>query len=148
MHSERNHCGRTGLHKSLLMNYCGITEKICQIFVNHCEICQQKKCRKSMKSIVVKPITSSSYLSRAQVDLIDFSSTFPTDNHPYKWLLVYQDHFTKFIRLRPLRRKCAEEVADALMDIFCELGPPLILQSDNGLFLVNVLFLVNLGARL
>ena len=33
---------------------------------------------------------------------------------PYRWLLVYQDHFTKFIRLRPLKNKCAVEVADVI----------------------------------
>ena len=36
----------------------------------------------------------------------------------YRWLLVYQDHFTKFIRLRAIKNKCAEEVADVLEDIF------------------------------
>ena len=51
---------------------------------------------------------------------------------PYKWLLVYQDHFTKYILLRPLKHKSAVEVADTLEDYFCELGPPHILQSDNG----------------
>ena len=50
---------------------------------------------------------------------------------PYRWLLVYQDHFTKFIRLRPLKNKCPVEVADVIEDIFCELGIPHILQSDN-----------------
>ena len=51
---------------------------------------------------------------------------------PYKWLLVYQDHFTKYILLRPLKHKSAAEVAETLEDFFCELGPPHILQSDNG----------------
>ena len=105
----------------------GVTEKICQLFVSHCRICQLKKSRKSIKSFVVKPIASSSYLSRGQVDLIDFSTVSPEDNAPYKWLLVYQDHFTKFVRLRALVNKCAEEVANTLMDFFCDLGAPLIL---------------------
>ena len=43
---------------------------------------------------------------------------------PYRWLLLYQDHFTKFIRFRPLKNKCAEEVADVIEDIFCELSIP------------------------
>ena len=109
-----------------------MTEKICQLFVSHCKICQLKKSRKSVKSLVVKPISSSSYLSRGQIDLIDFSTVFPEDNAPYKWLLVYQDHFTKFVRLRALLNKSAEEVANTLMNFFCDLGAPLILQSDNG----------------
>lgn len=46
--------------------------------------------------------------------------------------MVYQDHFTKFIQLRPLKSKCAVEVAAALIDIFSIFGVPQILQSDNG----------------
>ena len=59
----------------------GVTEKICQLFVSHCRICQLKKSRKSIKSFVVKPIASSSYLSRGQVDLIDFSTVSPKIMH-------------------------------------------------------------------
>ena len=50
----------------------------------------------------------------------------------YKWLLVYQDHFTKFVQLRPIKQKSAIEVAGALLDIFSIFGVPSILQSDNG----------------
>ncbi len=44
----------------------------------------------------------------------------------------YQDHFTKFCILRPLKTKTAAEVAYQLLDIFTILGAPVILQSDNG----------------
>ncbi|XP_050313675.1 KRAB-A domain-containing protein 2-like [Anthonomus grandis grandis] len=67
--------------------------------------------------------------SRCQVDLIDMQS------HPdreYKFIMVYQDHLTKFVQIRPLTSKRAEEVAKSLVDIFCIFGAPSILQSDNG----------------
>ncbi|XP_064096387.1 KRAB-A domain-containing protein 2-like [Macrobrachium nipponense] len=50
-----------------------------------------------------------------------------------KWIMVYQDHLTKFCVLRPLTSKRAAEVAYQLLDIFLLLGAPEILQSDNGL---------------
>lgn len=50
----------------------------------------------------------------------------------YKFILNYQDHLTKFIVLRPLKTKTADEVSDVLLDIFCLLGAPYILHSDNG----------------
>jgi len=50
----------------------------------------------------------------------------------YKFIMVYQDHLTKFVILRPLTRKRAEEVAYVLIDIFTTFGAPAILQSDNG----------------
>jgi transposase InsO family protein len=43
-----------------------------------------------------------------------------------------QNHFTKFVQLRPLKSKTANEVASLLIDIFSIFGVPAILQSDNG----------------
>ena len=56
----------------------------------------------------------------------------------YKWIMVYQDHLTKFCVLRPLTSKRAAEVAYQLLDIFLLLGAPEILQvtTDRSLLLV------------
>ena len=81
------------------------------------------------KGIVVNPILTKEFSSRGQVDLIDMQS-LPSDKH--KWIMVYQDHLTKFCVLRALFSKRASEVAYHLMDIFLLLGAPGILQSDNG----------------
>ena len=137
IHLEQNHVRRIGLYKRVSQEFHGITEKACNLFLQGCEECHLRKAKKSIKSLVVKPISSTRYLSRCQVDRIDFRDMSQEHNMsesgiPYRWLLVYQDHFTKFIRLRPLKNKCAEEVADVLQDLFCELGIPHILQSDNG----------------
>lgn len=67
--------------------------------------------------------------SRCQVDLIDMQSQPDND---FKFILVYQDHLTKFVQLRALKNKCAEEVAYNLIDIFTIFGAPSVLQSDNG----------------
>lgn len=67
--------------------------------------------------------------SRGQVDLIDMQ-TEPDER--YKFILNYQDHLTKFVFLKPLKSKRATEVAYNLLDIFCIIGAPYILQSDNG----------------
>ncbi|XP_064094340.1 KRAB-A domain-containing protein 2-like [Macrobrachium nipponense] len=50
----------------------------------------------------------------------------------YKWIIVYQDHLTKYCILCPLTSKRAAEIAFQLMDIFLMFGAPQILQSDNG----------------
>ncbi|XP_068248869.1 KRAB-A domain-containing protein 2-like [Palaemon carinicauda] len=50
----------------------------------------------------------------------------------YKWIMVYQDHLTKYCILCPSTSKSAAEVAFQLMDIFSMFGSPQILQSDNG----------------
>ncbi|XP_045456891.1 uncharacterized protein LOC123666917 [Melitaea cinxia] len=72
--------------------------------------------------------------SRCQVYMIDFQ-TQPDGN--FKFIMVYQDHLTKFVLLRALQCKRAAEVAYHLNDIFLTIGAPCILQSDNGREFVN-----------
>ncbi|KHJ40261.1 hypothetical protein D918_09704 [Trichuris suis] len=81
------------------------------------QICEayQKKQKGAKKGVVVLPMVFSDFNSRCQVDLIDFQS------HPdgeYKFLMAYQDHLTKFVVLKALKSKTAEEVAHNLVDIF------------------------------
>lgn len=51
--------------------------------------------------------------------------------------MKYQDHLTKFVILRPLKTKRAEEIAFSLMDIFTIFGIPTVLHFDNGREFVN-----------
>ena len=88
--------------------------------------------------LVVKPIISSHYNSRMQIDLVDYQSL---PDGEYKWILNAQDHMTKFSHLRPLKFKSASCVAWALYKIFCRCGAPVILQSDNGKVYDYILFL-------
>ena len=46
--------------------------------------------------------------------------------------LPFQDHLTKFVNLRALKTKRAEEVAHNLLHIFADKGAPRILHTDNG----------------
>ncbi|XP_008189275.1 KRAB-A domain-containing protein 2-like, partial [Acyrthosiphon pisum] len=94
----------------------------------------ERKGKTVKKGLVVKPIISSEMNSRCQVDLIDMQAQ-PDGN--YRFILVYQDHLTKYVLLKPLTHKRAEEVAYILLDIFTTFGAPCILQSDNGREFVN-----------
>ena len=133
------HLGRDRMIIELKKRYCGFTKTVVQDYVNLCQECQLEKGKRSLKctivkpiqSTVVKPIQSPDFASRGQVDLIDFQNTNQV-NRPYNFLLVYQDHHTKFIVLRPLINKSAEEVSRTLFEIFCLIGSTHILQSDNG----------------
>jgi transposase InsO family protein len=93
-----------------------------------CLECAQKKSR-PRSGIVVKPIITEKYGQRTQVDLVDMQSS-PDGN--YKYILNVQDHCSKFCILRPLMNKTAVAVATELLDIFCLMGAPKILHSDNG----------------
>lgn len=97
-------------------------------FLACCENCQ-RKASAPKKGLVVKPILSNDMNSRCQVDLIDMQSS---PDGEFKFIMVYQDHLTKFIQLRPLKTKSAEEVAVAISSIFAIFGAPSILHTDNG----------------
>lgn len=69
------------------------------------------------------------YHLSTQVDLIDMQSF---KDGEYAYILVYQDHGIKLCALEALQTKTKMAVALTLLRIFSFIGPPMILQSDNG----------------
>lgn len=127
-HISVGHGGRDRMIKEISKKYVNITRKEIELYIKLCQHCLQKQ-KGLKKGLVVKPIISTEFNSRCQVDLIDFQS------HPdgeYKFIMVYQDHLTKFVVIKPLKFKKSIDVAMELFDIFTLLGAPSILQSDNG----------------
>ncbi|CAF3791028.1 unnamed protein product, partial [Rotaria socialis] len=111
-HFNIGHPGIRYTLKEILKKCANITEK-------HVKLCISE----------LRPIISNDFHSRGQVDLIDMQSS---PDGKFKFILNYQDHFTKFCILRPIKSKTAAEVAYNLLDIFTTFGAPAILQSDNG----------------
>ena len=128
-HIATGHGGRDKMLKVLTPKYANITSEVVELYKSLCVECLKKRKRAATKGVVVRPILSRDYGSRGQVDLVDMQS-MPSGQ--FKWIMVYQDHLTKFCILRPLHSKRASEVAYQLMDIFLLVGAPQILQSDNG----------------
>ena len=127
-HILTGHGGRDKMIKNLSQKYANITQESINLFKAGCIECQKKKRRPTTKGTVVRPILTKEFGTRSQVDLIDMQSM----KGRFSWIMVYQDHLTKFIVLRPLTSKRAAEVAYQLLDIFLLFGAPQILQSDNG----------------
>jgi hypothetical protein len=128
VHKSIGHGGMNKMYKELSKKYKNITQEVVKLFVDSCKTCQLKKPKKK-KHITVQPILSQDLNSRGQVDLIDMQSQPDED---FKFILVYQDHLTKFCFLKALKTKRMEEVAYNLLDIFTIIGAPNILHSDNG----------------
>jgi len=74
------------------------------------------------RGLVSKPILESTFNSRAQVDLIDMQSQHYND---YRFIMNHQDHLTKYVILKPLKSKRAEEIAYNLIDIYTLFGAPI-----------------------
>ena len=129
VHISTGHGGRDKMQKVIFEKYANITRAVIELYKSLCLECLKKRKRHATKGVVVKPILCSGHGSRAQVDLIDMQSI---PNGKNKWILVYQDHLTKFCILRAMSSKPACEVAYNLVDIFLLFGAPQILQSVNG----------------
>jgi len=110
--------------------YYNITNETVMVYLKLCVQCQ-KKAVHSRRGLVSKPILESTFNSRAQVDLIDMQSQH------YRFIMNYQDYLTKYVILKPLKSKRAEEIAYNLIDIYTLFGAPAILQPDNGREFVN-----------
>jgi len=50
----------------------------------------------------------------------------------FKYILTVQDVLSHFLWLRALSSKASKEVASALAELYMEVGPPKVLQADNG----------------
>ena len=101
--------------KELQVKYANILRNTVELFKSLCLECQKKRKRPMTKGVVVKPILGSEFASRGQFNLIDMYSL---SQGGYKFIMVCQDHLTKFCVLRPLTSKRASEVTFQLADIF------------------------------
>lgn len=128
VHLSIGHGGKHRMNTAVKKKYKNITQESILIYLKGCVSCQSKL-KSKRKGLVVKPLVFSEINSRCQVDIIDMQSQCDGE---FRFIMVYQDNLTKFVQLRPLKTKDAEEVAKHLMDIFCIFGAPMILQSDSG----------------
>lgn len=127
-HIAIGHGGRDRLRVETGRKYANITTKMINLFLSMCEVCNSKRSKRK-RGLVSKPILHNELNSRCQVDLIDMQSQA---DRQFKFIMVYQDHLTKFVLLRALTSKRAEEIAYKLNEIFLTFGAPCILHSDNG----------------
>ena len=63
---------------------------------------------------------------------IDLAGPFVESAHGNKYILLVLDVCTRFVFLRLIPDKSAEQVAGELFSLFCLVGFPNVLQSDNG----------------
>jgi len=126
-HLNTGHDGHDKMRFELNQHYCWLPSTVIDIFLECCSSCCVRKSVK--KAIVPTAIISVGFLTRLQIDLIDFRSR--PDNQ-YKWILHCQCHYSKFSWEFALESKEAGPVSAYLLELFHSFGPCKILQSDNG----------------
>ena len=118
----------------------------CLDYVKRCHACQ----RYNISRKGYHPLKSIHAELPGDHIAIDLAGPFPasaqTDSKgvtkTYTYLLVVVDVCTRFVYLRALVDKSAITVAKELFTIFCDIGFPKILQSDNGTEFVNAVLTV------
>ena len=104
-----------------------------QAFVDSCRTCQ----RFSVKRSGFHPLRTVSANSPMSHVAFDTAGPLPETPRGNVFLLVVVCLFTRFVFLRAIPDKSALTIAAALFNIFCEVGFPDILQSDNGTEVLN-----------
>ena len=85
-------------------------------------------------SQLLKPVTSKEVMNGIQMDIVDMTRNPVeiSEDKLYRYVLVVLDVFSRFIFLRPFQSKSSTEVASVVMQIFSDVGPPKIIQTDQG----------------
>ena len=125
--------GARKIYYMIAKAFCGITERKIQTFLNQQQVNQQiHPCFKNKQKL--KPVTSREVMNRIQMDIVDMTQNPVqiSDDKIYRYVLVVLDVFSRFIFLRPLQSKSSTEVASVVMQIFSDVGPPKIIQTDQG----------------
>lgn len=137
-------CCHGGIKKTFLrckLHAANVKISHVKAFLSTCDSCNDaKERRKKKREYTPKMIISSGFGARGQVDLIDIQkllNDYRYTDKRFRFVLNYQDHYSKFCILRALRDKKAETIVRELKDIFLTVCAPKILQTDNGGEFVN-----------
>ena len=105
----------------------GISRKEVTELLRHCSTCALMSSLKSKAPL--KVIVENVLWGRVQIDLIDMRGD---SDGEFKWICHLRDHFSKYSVACPMPSKTSEEVVKVVLTWIMHLGPPKILQSDNG----------------
>ena len=95
-------------------------------YCNSCTKCQEIKLHSARPPL--QPITVGKPWSLVGVDVLEV----PTSRQGNKYLIVYQDYFSKWPEVYATKDQSASTVVKTLMDLVSRFGPPEQLHSDQG----------------
>ena len=129
--------GHMGIDRTLQATkpmYHSPTQELVTIYCSLCYVCQEKTPVIPARKGAKKPIISSAFRDRFQVDLIDFLRLRKRD--PFgvlmHWVMTLKNHATGLTHICALPRKQAHLIAYKLQEIFGFIGYPKNFHTDNG----------------
>ena len=98
------------------------------IFVQNCKVCDQMRDPVPQNRTPRVPLESKNIWDWVVCDLI----MLPQATLGYRYVLVFIDVFSGFVKLYKLKDKSTQGVCKAFENLTCLIGPPRLLTSDNG----------------
>jgi hypothetical protein len=132
-HEQQGHLKTDRTLAALKPQYYSSTEDLVRVLVDDCTICHQKNSGIAKKKGARKPIISSEFRDRFQVDLIDMQTIRRREVYGkmMRWILTVKDHSTGLIYLVALPWKMAKNVAAELEKYFGFVGYPSIFHTGR-----------------
>ena len=131
------HLGRTRTLARLSHRfYCsGMSDDVGD-WLRQCTICMKRK-SPTGRHHPLGNIPTGHRWDRIAMDILDVCDPTPDG---YRYILVIADYFSKWTEAFPIKDKCADTVADVLVNkIILRFGMPLVIHSDQGREFENVL---------
>ncbi len=101
-HLATGHGKELVMYRGVSRDYFNVSRVICAMFCNECATCLLTRSNLKKTKAGHRPILTTGFGSRGQVDLVDFQSS---EFDGMKWLLTYCDHGTKFAATTPVPNK-------------------------------------------
>jgi len=70
-------------------------------YVKGCFSCQQRKGARSIQDGLMQPIVTTEPFELVGMDLF---GPLPVTDGGYEWVIVFTDHFTKWVEIHPIKR--------------------------------------------
>ena len=98
-------------------------------WLGQCTVCMKRKSPTCLHHPLGNIPTGHRW-DRIAMDILDVCDPTPDG---YRYILVIADYFSKWTEAFPIKNKCTDTVADALVDkIILRFGTPLVIHSDQG----------------
>lgn len=133
-HNAVHHQGTSKTWYEISSRYHGIPKRAVDWVLQRCMLCHAH--RPGPRPAPTQPIPSHHVMERVQMDLIDMRKE---PDGKFRWILHIKDHYSRFCMLYPLRHRNEREVMYCFLQWIAVMGPPTILQMDNGTEFVNAL---------
>ncbi|KAJ8651777.1 hypothetical protein O0I10_012654 [Lichtheimia ornata] len=137
--------GRRDAMRYKLNEYMYCPTRFINLVLNHCSTCAMSVPGNEVKT-AGKALHADAFMTRLQMDLIDYGGS-RTPTGEMRYILHVKDHRTKYGWAYPLPSKEAYHVGERLHELFCQVGPPKELQSDNGGEFKDVKMLTDLQSK-